>query len=203
MKTAIKIALPLVIIVLCYLVYNSIAGKIRFEKETKHRRDLVIERLKDIRLAQLAYKSVKGKYADDFRALLDFVSNDSFPVIKALGTVPDTLTEGDAVRMGLVTRDTIYVNVKDSLFSSNYLKDHLGPFLITSLPYIPFGKGEKFVMQAGEIEKGKVIVNVFEAFASYEFIYNGLYTQNEGIDLKDGLKVGSMTDPSTSGNWGE
>ena len=203
MKLGIKIGLPVAIFVLCYLVYDSIASKIQFEKETKHRRDLVIERLKDIRIAQLAYKSVKREYANDFHTLLDFVKHGSFPVIKALGTVPDTLTEEEAVHLGLVTRDTSYVNVKDSLFSSNYLKYHLGAFSISSIPYIPFGKGEKFAMQAGEIEKGKVIVQVFEVFASYEVIYKGLDTQNEGIDLSDGLQVGSMTETSTSGNWGE
>lgn len=203
MKLGIKIGLWLAIFVLSYLVYHSIAGKIQFEKETKHRRDLVIERLKDIRIAQLAYKSVKREYANDFHSLLDFVKHGSFPVVKALGTVPDTLTEDEAVHLGLVTRDTSYVNVKDSLFSSNYLKAHLGSFSISSLPYIPFGKGEKFGMQAGEIEKGKVIVQVFEVSANYEIIYNGLDTKNEGIDLSDGLRIGSMTEPSTSGNWGE
>ena len=203
MKLGIKIGLPLVIIVLCYLVYDSIASKIQFEKETKHRRDIVIERLKDIRIAQLSYKSVKREYANDFHSLLDFIKHGSFPVIKALGTVPDTLTEEEAVHLGIVTRDTSYVKVKDSLFSSNYLRTHLGSFSISSLPYIPFGKGEKFGMQAGVIEKGKVMVKVFEVSASFEVIYNGLDTDNEGIDLSDGLKVGSMTEPSTSGNWGE
>ena len=203
MKLGIKIGLPLIIIVLCYLVYDSIVGKIQFEKEIRHRRELVIERLKDIRIAQLAYKSVERKYANDFYILLDFLKHGSFPVIKALGTVPDTLTEEEAMHLGLVTRDTTFVYVKDSLFSSTYLQDHLGSFSITSMPYIPFGKGAKFAMEAGVIEKGKVKVQVFEVFASFEFIYKGLETENEGIELSDGLKVGSMTEPSTSGNWGE
>ena len=203
MKIGITIGMWLVIIILCYFVYDSIAGKIRFEAETKNRRDFVIERLKDIRVAQFAYKTVNNKYAASFDTLLNFVNNASFPVIKAIGTVPDTLSESEAVSLGLVRRDTVYINVKDSIFSLNKLKGHLFPFKFDSLPYIPFGQGEKFKMQAGEIEVGKAIVNVFEVFASFEVIYSGLDTKDEPIDLSEGLKVGSMTETSTSGNWGE
>ncbi|MFH1321121.1 MAG: hypothetical protein ABII90_10765 [Bacteroidota bacterium] len=203
MKPILKIVLWLIIIVLLYFVYDSIASKIKFEKETMHRRDFVIERLKDIRTAQIAFKMVNDFYADNFDSLLYFVKNDSFPLIMAVGTVPDTLSEEEAVQMGIVTRDTSYINVKDSIFSSNYLQDHLASFHIDSLPRIPFGRGEKFRIRAGEVEKGKVRVKVFEVFASYGVIYQGLDMKNEDIDLNDGLKVGSMEEPSTSGNWGE
>ena len=203
MKAGVKIGLWLVIIGLSYLVYNSITSKIAFEDETKRRRDMVIERLKDIRIAQLAYKSVNEKYAKNFDQLLDFVKHDSFPVIKALGTVPDTLTEEAAVEMGLVTRDTVYLSVKDSIYSKGYLRDHKSSFYIDSLPYIPFGSGSMFDIDAGQVEKGKVQVHVFEVFARFKHMYLGLATENESIDLEDGLKVGSMDEPSTSGNWGE
>jgi hypothetical protein len=121
----------------------------------------------------------------------------------AMGSVPDTLSEEEAVKMGLVTRDTIYLNVKDSIYSPNYLKGRKSAFYIDSLPYIPFGQGVIFDFDAGEVEKGKVKVKVFEVFASFELIYLGLNTENESIDLGDGLRVGSMFEPSTSGNWGE
>ena len=203
MKAGVKIGLWLVIVVLSYLVYNSITGKIAFEDETKRRRDIVIERLEDIRIAQLAYKSANEKYAKNFDQLLDFVKQDSFLVIKALGTVPDTLTDSAAVEMGIVTRDTVFLSVKDSIFSKSYLKDHKSTFYIDSIPYIPFGAGTLFDIDAGQVEKGKVKVQVFEIFARYKHIYLGLDTENESIDLEDGLKVGSMDEPSTSGNWGE
>ena len=203
MKIGIKYGLWVVVLLLAYYVYDSIESKIAFEDETKRRREITIEKLKDIRTAQLAFKSVKNRYANNFEELLNFVKNDSFPVIKALGTVPDTLSEEQAVKMGIVTRDTSRIGVMDSLFSPQYLKDHIAAFYIDSLPYIPFGNYDKFEFHSGEIEKGKVQVNVFEVFGSFEVIYRGLNTSNEAIDLKDGLRVGSMTDPSTSGNWGE
>jgi len=203
MKIAIKIGLWVVVVVLAYLVYNSIAGKIDFENETKNRRDMVIERLKDIRIAQLAYKTVNDRYDNNFKELLHFVKNDSFPLIMAIGMVPDTLSEDEAVQMGIVTRDTSYQSIKDSIFSPRYLKEHLGTFYIDSLPYIPFSKGEVFEFEAGKISKGMQKINVFRIFAAFGKIYIGMNTTNEAIDLEEGLSVGSMTESSTSGNWGE
>jgi len=204
MKVGLKYGLWFIVLLLCYLVYDSINGKIAFEKETDYRKSVVIERLKDIRSAQLAFKSVNENYAKSFKELLSFVKNDSFPVIKALGAVPDTLSEEEAVQMGLVTRDTSKISVKDSIFSPRYLKGHLKSFYIDSLPYIPFGMNdETFVFQAGEKKISQMMVHVFKVFASYGVIYTGLDAKNEAIDLEDGLQVGSMDDPSTSGNWGE
>ncbi|HIA11863.1 MAG TPA: hypothetical protein EYN69_07295 [Flavobacteriales bacterium] len=203
MKIGIKIGLWVVVAVLSFLVYQSIAGKIEFEEQTHDRRSAVIQNLKDIRTAQMAYKSVNDRYAKDFEQLLDFVKHDSFPMIKAEGMVPDTMSESQAVLLGLVTRDTSYVSVKDSIFSPRYLRDHLMAFYIDSLPYIPFGNGVKFDFNAGFVEKGKVRVSVFAVFAAFEHVYRGIDTSNEAIDLGEGLQVGSMEDPSTSGNWGE
>jgi len=117
---------------------------------------------------------------------------------------PDTLSEEEAVQLKIVTRDTSYVNVRDSIFSNRYLKEHIASFSIDSLPYVPFGaEAEKFEFEAGEVEKGKVMVQVFRIFAAFGIIYTGLNTENEAIDLEEGLAVGSMSEPSTSGNWGE
>jgi len=204
MKLGIRIGLWVVVVGMAFLVYNSIASKIEFEDETSRRRQLVIERLIDVRTAQLAHKSVNSAYANSFRELLKFVKQDSFPLVKAIGTVPDTLSEEEAVQMGLVSRDTTYMSVQDSIFSTSYLKEHSLPFYVDSLPYVPFGgNGEVFEFKAGEIEKGKVKVKVFWVFAKFAIIYFGLDTDNEAIDLEDGLGVGSMDEPSTSGNWGE
>ena len=37
--------------------------------------------------------------------------------------------------------------------------------------------------------------------ATFTNVYNGLKTKNENVDLEDVLKVGSMTEPITTGNW--
>jgi len=59
------------------------------------------------------------------------------------------------------------------------------------------------------IEKGGVNVHVFEAQALYDIILKGLNEQmvinliagKEQIEKYPGIKVGSMTEASTDGNW--
>jgi len=189
MTKGIKGVLIAAILILIYLVYNSIISKVEFEEMTQARKNVVINNLKEIRTAEIAHKAVRGYYADDFDSLISFIRNDSFTVILQIGDLHDSV----AVAQGLVQRDTSYIRVKDSLFTKNYPIDSIG--------IIPFGNGEKFRLEAGSVEKGKVHVKVFQAFAPYSAIYNGLNTKNENIDLEDGLKVGSMTETSTSGNW--
>ena len=64
-------------------------------------------------------------------------------------------------------------------------------------------------MQADTIERGGVEVHVFEAKAPFSSFLLGMDEQTiinldskyEDIDKYPGLKVGSMTEPSTDGNW--
>jgi hypothetical protein len=195
MKIGIQVALVVAILTLAYFVFDSINSRIVFEKETKRRKDLVVERLKDIRTSQFAYKNVYGEYAKDFNTLTNFIKYGKMPIIKQIGDASDSLQ----VAMGLVVRDTIYINVADTLFPAG--AERLRAFIVDSLPFVPFSGGEKFNLNAGEIEKNKVKVKVFEAFASYEQMLKGLNAKQNNVSLQDGLRVGSMTEPSTSGNW--
>ena len=80
---------------------------------------------------------------------------------------------------------------------------------VLSLRYIPFTDNELFTLDAGIVEKGGVDVNVFEATSHFKVILNGLDEQmvvnliaaKEQIERYPGLKVGSMTEASTDGNW--
>lgn len=204
-KKAIRIGLFAILVLsalgLSYLDYKSIKDPIEFREEKERRYAVVVQRLKDIRAAQLAYRTVKGKYAPDFDVLLNFIKNDSLPVIKAIGTVPDTLTEEQALKAGYIQRDTSLVSAKDSIFSSFYLGERAGAFYIDSLPYVPFSNGAKFNMQSGQIERNKVNVQVFEVIAIKTDMLSGLDPML--IKSETDLKVGSMVDPNTSGNWGE
>lgn len=193
MKIVIQIGLAIVAAVLAYMIYDGIQEKIIFKEMAQDRREVVQERLLNIVTAQKEFKSQKGKYASNFAELEHFLNSDSLVIIKAIGTVPDTLTEKEAVELGIVTRDTTLVPAQ-SIFEGQGI-------FIDSLKYIPFSKGNVFKLQAGVIEKNKVNVNVFEASAKFEDVYKGLKTNNENVKLDDVLKVGSMTEPITSGNW--
>ncbi len=195
MKTALQILLPIVVLILVYLIYDSIMEPVRFRQEVRYRESKVIERLRDIREAQVAYRSRYGKFVGDLDSLVDFIKHDSLAIIRAEGTVPDELTELEAVRRGIVTRDTIWVSAKDTLFAKK-------PYPVDSLPYVPFSDGERFTLNAGKIERGLVELSVFEAsceiphyMRGLEDLYKIYYTREEG------LKVGSMIEASLDGNW--
>ena len=61
----------------------------------------------------------------------------------------------------------------------------------------------KYNIDANVIEKGKVSVQVFEISATYRDVFSGLDAENKKYDLNSLLKVGSMTEASLNGNWGE
>ena len=122
---------------------------IRFNKEKKKREDATIQNLKDIRTAQVAYKTKYAKYTGSFDTLINFVKFDSFPVVMAIGRISDSLwekgvTEKEAIKMGIIIRDTSYVSVLDSIFSETYPID--------SLRFIPYCQ-EEFFLDATKISK--------------------------------------------------
>ncbi|GAB4322116.1 MAG: hypothetical protein Kow00127_14740 [Bacteroidales bacterium] len=193
----IKIALLIVIVVLAYLVVESVMGPVRFKKEVDKRSEAVIQNLKDIRTAQMAYKNIYGKYTGSFDTLINFIRTGEIPVVKMVPDPTDTT-------FTKTIRDTIgYKAVADSLFS--YHKQ----FDPEQIRYIPYTDNVEFKMSAGVIEKGGVEVNVFEVLAPYEVFLADLDEQmvvnliasKEQIERYPGLKVGSMVEASTDGNW--
>jgi hypothetical protein len=211
MKTAIQIVLAVAIIVLGYLLYESIMNPIRFVRERQRREDFTIQKLKDIRTAEIAFKSEHDRYTGDFDSLITFLKSGSFTVVKAIGSAPDSLIEAIgkqkaeiiALKQGLIQRDTIQISVIDSLFYKGYPVD--------SLRYVPFTDGYEFELGAGEIQTGsKVRVRVFEAKVPYDILLAGLDPQliinykeeREKITGYPGLKVGSLEEATNNaGNW--
>lgn len=178
----IKGVLIVAIVVLAYLIFDSIRKPIRFQQERDKRYAKIIERLKHIRTAEMGFFDKYGRYTANFDSLIQFIKTDSIPIVKAIGTVPDTLTEEQAVKMKLVYRDTINIAIKDTLFPKNFIAD--------SIKFVPFSNNLTFTLNAGEIITGsKVKVKVFEVIDPKPF------------DPTFQLKVGSMTEASTSGNW--
>ena len=197
-------------IILAFFVYDSITSEVEFNKQAKERIAENVQKLKDLRTLQIAYKKENDVFADNFNSLLNFLENDSTTIIKSVGETPDSLvngkqiTDAQALEMGLIRRDTLYVSAKESIFDENYIKsrDNKYPFDINTLSIIPFTE-QKYNIDANVIEKGKVNVQVFEISAAFKHVFNGLDAENKKYDLNSLLKVGSMTEASLNGNWGE
>jgi hypothetical protein len=195
-KYIVQIVLGGLIIILTYLIYSGIMKPINFEKERMARYEKVIDKLKDIRTAQVAYKSVYQKYTGSFDTLISFVKTDSFPVEFKEGSLDDSI----AVAKGLIKRYIQYVPVSDSIFPKGYFYD--------SLRYIPHTAGVQFDLKAGYIVTGsKVTVQVFESNALNFDILNGMNRQliiNRNDLAKDfkGLRVGNIKEANNNaGNW--
>ncbi len=208
MKTVIQIVLLIAIVGLAYLCYDSINSVIEFKRVYKLRSEANIEKLKDIRTAQVAYKSQYEKYTGSFDSLINFVKSDSLKLVKKEGSltdeqIADGMTEEKALKLGMIKRDTILVSVLDSLFGKK--------FAIDSLKFVPFVANEEYEMGAGIVQTGSgVKVQVFEAKVHNNVYLDGLEEQ-EIINLNDkagklekypGLKVGSLEETNNNaGNW--
>lgn len=197
LKIVLQTVLTIGILVLGYLVYESIMEPVRFNKNLKSRSNKVVQRLKDIRNAEIAYKGINDSYTGSFDTLINFVRNGEIPVVYIIQDPEDTT-------FTKTIADTIdYINVQDSLFGKRK------PFYVDSLRYIPYSNGEEFELQADTIKKGGVEVDVVEVKAHYKSFLKGLDRQlvinqiktKEDIDKYPGLKFGSLKEPSTDGNW--
>tara|TARA_B100000945_G_C20252164_1_gene535053 strand:+ start:217 stop:834 length:618 start_codon:yes stop_codon:yes gene_type:complete len=202
-KQIVLLLIPLNLI-LAYFVYNSIDSEIKFQKVAKVRIAENIQKLKDLRQVQIAYKKVKNNYADNFADLIYFLENDSMPIIRAIGETPDTLTDEQALELGIIERDTAYVLAKETVFDKAYLatRDQNNPLDINLLTKVPHSEKE-YNIDASAVEKGKVIVQVFEISTTYKEVFKGLDAKNKSYDLEKLLKVGSLEEASLNGNWGE
>lgn len=194
-----------------YKIWDSIQTPINFDKERKARYDEVVERLKDIRDAQVAFENVHGYFSGDWDSLINFVKFDSIPKIRKIGMLTDSmmeagLNEKTAMIKGLIIRDTVKVNVLSEVFDENYPID--------DLKYIPNSGGEIFWLRQTIITTGSGIkVPVFEARAHNNFILAELKEdyEQEIINLNErnrknerypGLRVGSIEEPTNNaGNW--
>ena len=208
MKKAIQIILGVVILVLIFQLYKSIQTPIEFRDVKRARYEATIEKLKNIRTAELAYKDEYGKFTGSFDTLINFIKYDSLSLVKAEGRLSDSLleagwTEKRAVNEGIISRDTLKIAIKDSLFSENFNADELWR--------IPSTENDSFQLGAGTVETGNVDVNVFEAKVHNDVLLHGLNKQlvvnlNERMKLKQkkypGIKVGDLKKPNNNaGNW--
>ena len=191
-------------IILAYFVYNSINSEVEFQQVAKVRVAENVQKLKDLRQVQIAYKKVNNTYSNNFESLIDFLENDSMAIVKAIGETPDSLTDAQALDLGIISRDTAYVLAKETVFDEAYLssRNEKFPLDLSALTTVPHSD-QNYSVDAGMVEKGKVMVQVFEISTTYGAVFTGLDAENKSFELGNLLKVGSMDEASLNGNWGE
>lgn len=187
-------------------IYSSINGPIKFNKVKTERYTQVINRLKDIRNAQIAHKDVTGFYANNFDSLVSFVDNGIFTLIEKRDS--SYLEYNRLYRIDMLKEveivDTLgFVSVKDSLFGQNESYKMMAKVPIQ-------GTDSEFSIKADIIDKNGYQVPVFEVKVTKDIV---LFDQNKdlldqenkviSVDGVNGREIilGSMSEVSTSGNW--
>ncbi len=216
------IILPLVIVALVYAIWNSVQAPVQFQKDTKAREAVGIQRLKDIRTLQDAFKGANGHFTASIDSLINFYHNDSIKITRQIGSMDDSaaVANTEALKkknrkitneqllkyyeegMNLVLSIQVAIPVKDTLLKRADFKPE-------DLKTIPFS-GKPIIMNALVKQVSGVDVPLFEACMPYEDYLVGLdrqYIINLKCEAEDmgkypGLKVGSVDAPNNNaGNW--
>ena len=206
-KPVLTIALWALIFYLGYLTYMSIYEPIQFNKVKNKRYAAVIEKLIDIRDAQLAHQQVTGKFAPNFENLVKFIDTAQYTITQRRDStvIDEEMTKrygGVEMTKELKIIDTLgFKAVKDSLFKNS---DRY-----RTMMNVP-DTDAKFEMKAGLLEQNDMNIPVFEASVKKSVI---LHDQNKGLIAQenqviavdgvngDALRVGSMDQVKTNGNW--
>ncbi|MBR1514986.1 MAG: hypothetical protein IJ622_11960 [Bacteroidales bacterium] len=202
----INIVLFAIIVLLAMQVVKSIQAPIKFNNEQKMRETQVVERLIDIRNAEVLYKNATSQYTNNFDSLIKFCQNAEIPIVKIVPDPNDTT-------FTRTINDTLgYVKVMDSL------KGKRADFNIGDIKFVPFSQPQQqFELEAGTIERNGIKIPVFEARTPYEVYLatpgsafgekewnqrrDNAKAEKESINRYAGLKVGSMEEATTDGNW--
>ena len=210
MKLVLQLLLWLVIIFLGWKLYNSVNGPVEFNKIKEVRYAKVIRSLKDIKAAEMAHNEITGKFTGSFDSLIRFIDTAQFANVERRDTSYADVVKNRAfgIKEGYFIEDVVldtlgFTPVKEALYD--------GTDRYKTMMNIPVeGVDDQFELQAGKLEKSGAIYSVFEASVSKEVILKDLdpdlIVQEKQVVSVEGvngpsLKVGSMTEVDTSGNW--
>ncbi|MAI92252.1 MAG: hypothetical protein CMC20_00655 [Flavobacteriaceae bacterium] len=200
----------MLILIFASLLFTSIYNEIKFDEVKNARYQVVIKNLKDIRDTQLAHRTVKGVFQNNWDSLVKFVEIDSFIITQRRDSsvLDKEMTKrygGVKTYKDIVIVDTLgFVSVKDSLFGfDNRYK---------TMMYVPFSKNDdtKFELKAGFLNQNGIDIPVFEALVKKRVILHdqslNLILKENQVQSVDGvngasLKIGSMDEVNTNGNW--
>ena len=210
MKKLFQIILAVAIVGLVYVIYVQISTPIRFDKETKAKKAQVIDRIKDIRTAQRAFKSKYQHFTASFDSLSAFVLTDTLELARKIVDEDDSAAMAMLKKSGKKNIEKFKIAVIDTIFAPKKVTRQD----VENFRFIP-GTGNKaqFIMEAGIITtESKVVIPVVECRAPYKAFLDTVAYRQEVINLIDeeqnnfnrypGVKFGSMDSGNNeAGNW--
>lgn len=209
-KKIAQIILALVVVALVYVIYKQISTPIQFDDEMKTKRAQVIDRIKDIRTAQRAFKAKYQHFTGTFDSLTAFVLNDTLELERKIVDEDDSVGLAQLKKMGRKNVEQFKVAVIDTIFSPKRLSRQD----VENLRYVPGTDNRtQFIMEAGIITtESRVVIPVVECRIPYKMFLDTVKYRQEIINLIDddvnnfnrypGVKFGSMLSGNNeAGNW--
>ncbi len=224
-KIIVEVVLLAVIVFLVYATVNSVMQPVNFNKQKDYRESVAIQRLKDIRTLQVAYKSVNGKFTSTVDSLKAFYETGKMPVVLQVGSEDDSvavlhteavkkahrkITNEELYKMYLAGDKNLVFSIENSIAVKDTLFNDRDDFCVDSLKTVPFSGGVPVTMDAIVKMVSGVPVPLFEAKLTYKDLLKGLDNQlriNLDAERKaqnkfEGLQVGSISAPNNNaGNW--
>lgn len=212
MKRILQILLLVAILVLGYVMYRQLATPLEFAKERTAREGAVIERLKDIRVAERAYRTKYGHFTGSFDSLTQFVLTGELPFERKLVDENDSVAMAALKKSGRKNTEVVMVPVLDTIFSPRRLTADQ----VRDLRYIPgTDRRTQFDIAAGQLQtESKVVIPVVRVRAAYKQFLDTVKYRNQVVSLIDdqvrnygnwgGLEFGSLEKGNNeAGNWGD
>lgn len=210
MKKIIQIVLALVIVALVYVIYDQISTPIRFDNELKTRKAQVIERIKDIRTAQRAFKSKYQHFTGDFDSLAAFILTDTLELERKIVDEDDSVAMAELKRLKKKNVEQFTIAVIDTIFAPKKLSVEE----VKNLRYVPYTNNTvEYLLFAGQLAtESKVVIPVVECRVPYKVyldtvtyrqeIINDIDNDIHNLNKYPGIKFGSMEGGNNeAGNW--
>ena len=204
---------------------TSVLDEEQFQKDQARINAMTIQRLTDIRDAELAYREVKGEFTNSFDTLLAFINEPLVPLNFSIGSFHDTLPEAQSYEEGFVikrsdvpgiaaefgwteqalmdsiTSDAVSYKVRDTLYTSFFAEN--------------FADEKRIDKKLPPVHLDSL---TFSPTSGERFSIDTTYVEQSGLRVsaikvqdptpfgrpnvkKDTLKFGSLVEAHTDGNW--
>ena len=201
----------IVVLGIIYWAIVVIATPIQFESDLAKRKGAVIERIKDIRLAERQFKSKHQRFTANFDSLINFILTEKMQGERKMIDEDDSAAMAQARKKygkNFKNVEKVSYSVKDSLFK------HLTVEQVKELRYVPYTDNTvEFILKASMLKtESKVVIPVVECRAPYKVFLDTLKYRQEIVNLIDneqnnfnkypGIMFGSMERGNNeAGNW--
>jgi len=212
--------LPLVIVALVIVIVKGVQKPVKFDKEKEFRTKEAVQRLKDIRDLQVAYKSVNGKFSSTIDSLILFYNTGKMDVVLQVGSKDDSIAVVNTERIKKankkITQEELYelykkgerviATVKTQFAVKDTLFVNRTNFVVDSIKYIPYSGGQLVEMESIVKKVSGVDVPLFEARMPYRALLKGMDNQlrinlddeRKTMNQYEGLMVGSINNPNNN-----